>query len=283
MSAFKVVVSTKDEKDVVVGDLTYIEFFHQVKTGEEIIYQDFLDLKENFYSDDIYIEFSEDPNDFFITIKDGVLVKDEMNLDQDLINRFSTSDFNVKLIYEDMVIEVINIISQKQISTINKMVVAWDLDGTLIDSSHRISFKEDGSFDLDYWIENCTHEQIMKDKLLPLADIYFEYKNTGFTQICVTARNMSDADFEFLKKHGLEFDIILHRNNSNELDEVLKTKKVKDFFEKNRKIPFQAYDDKQENLEIFDKFGFRTFQAAYLNKVLDCNSIEEIEFKPKDF
>lgn len=165
----------------------------------------------------------------------------------------------------------------------SKLLVAWDLDGTLVDSSHRVKIDENGKFDLPYWIERCIPEYINKDKLLPLAELFHSYKEAGFTQICVTARIMSDADREFLKNHGLDFYMILHRADSMELDCVLKNTLTEEFLAKTDLIPFQAYDDKQENLEIFDKFGFRTFHAAYMNKKLGCNGYSETNFKPKDF
>jgi hypothetical protein len=45
----------------------------------------------------------------------------------------------------------------------------FDLDHTVIDSSHRQLTNADGSLDLAHWRENCTHEKIMADTLLPLA------------------------------------------------------------------------------------------------------------------
>ena len=45
----------------------------------------------------------------------------------------------------------------------------FDLDHTVIDSSHRQLTKADGSLDLAHWIANNTREKIMADSLLPLA------------------------------------------------------------------------------------------------------------------
>ncbi|MDG1859332.1 MAG: hypothetical protein P8I94_09525, partial [Emcibacteraceae bacterium] len=54
----------------------------------------------------------------------------------------------------------------------------FDLDHTLIDSSHRQLTDANGSLDLTHWIENCTREKIMGDKLLPLE----KKKKTSFTK-----------------------------------------------------------------------------------------------------
>lgn len=163
------------------------------------------------------------------------------------------------------------------------LVVAWDIDGTLVSSNHRVSFKNDGSFDLDYWIKHCTAEFIMKDELLPSYDIFMAYQKMGFTQICVTARVLCEADYAFFKKHNMHFDAFLHRGDSTELDELLKSKKLKSFFEQNDLIPYSYWDDKQENLEVADKFGLRTFHASYMNEKLTKNNIREVNFAPKEF
>lgn len=165
-----------------------------------------------------------------------------------------------------------------------KLVIAWDLDGTLIDSSHRSIFStHNADVALKHWKENCIEEQINKDVLLPLSQMYFEFKKTGFTQICVTARDMNEFDFKYLKDHGLEFALILHRKDSQELDSVLKDKKLQDFFNEKGRIPFMAFDDKQDNLNIFDKYGFRTFQAVYMNHKLQKDSFNDIKVKPGQF
>ena len=42
-------------------------------------------------------------------------------------------------------------------------IVIYDLDGTIIDSTHRIKLHENGSLDLEHWKQNSTKEQIFKD------------------------------------------------------------------------------------------------------------------------
>ena len=44
----------------------------------------------------------------------------------------------------------------------------YDLDGTIIDSSHRARHDENGKLDLDHWKRNNTKENIFKDDLLPM-------------------------------------------------------------------------------------------------------------------
>jgi len=167
---------------------------------------------------------------------------------------------------------------------LSKLVVAWDLDGTIVDSSNRIRFDQNGVFDLDYWRETSNDfEMVSQDKLLPLIEVYRSFKKAGYTQICVTARLMCENDFKYLEENNISFDMILHRGDSLELDYILKSKRLKDYFELSGRIPFMAFDDKEDNLRIFDKFGFRTFQANYMNEKMKKNSLSEVVFNPSDF
>ena len=164
------------------------------------------------------------------------------------------------------------------------LVIAWDLDGTLIHPTpERIKIDDNGKFDLQFWIDHTTREFIMKDTLLPLCDVFYAYQKAGFTQICVTARDLCDADYEYFKKHNLNFDVILHRGDSQDLDQLLKSKRLKSFFDSYDMIPFEYWDDKQENLDVADEFGFRTFHATYMNEKLGKHNLREINFRPKEF
>jgi len=95
-------------------------------------------------------------------------------------------------------------------------VVIFDLDGTVIDSSHRHLSKPDGSIDLDHWRENCTPEKIFADRLLPLATAMRRiYKNGHHVVIC-TARVMGQADYDFLVNNNLPYHGILSRDGETD-------------------------------------------------------------------
>jgi len=49
------------------------------------------------------------------------------------------------------------------------MIYIFDLDHTVVDSSHRQATRPDGSLDLDHWREHSTAKLIERDTLLPLA------------------------------------------------------------------------------------------------------------------
>jgi len=93
----------------------------------------------------------------------------------------------------------------------------FDLDGTVVDSSHRHVAKADGSFCLDGWRKNCTPKLIMRDKLLPLAEYWKALAAfSGVHIIVCTARVIQSADLAFLEKHGLRFNRMLARMGEND-------------------------------------------------------------------
>ena len=170
----------------------------------------------------------------------------------------------------------------EHLAAIKRQVIVFDLDHTLIDSSHRYVTKEDGSFDLDGWIKKSTWEYIQDDSLLPLCHHFFAFKKAGFTIIAVTARQMSEADYRFLEEHDLIFDAILERGDSVELDEKLKDGKLHNFLQEEGRIPFLFYDDKDENLLVAEKYGFKGMKAQLFNLktvVKDYHSIRNINDK----
>jgi len=88
---------------------------------------------------------------------------------------------------------------------VKKKIHIYDLDGTIIDSSHRyrVRIDENGEekIDLPFWIENCTEKQIMRDKLLPLASQYQkDLKNPNVYVIVATSRQAekNDANYRYL-------------------------------------------------------------------------------------
>ena len=111
-----------------------------------------------------------------------------------------------------------------------KNITIFDLDGTVIDSSHRQLTKADGTLDIANWLANATPEKIFNDKLLPLAQQIGKRSKTDYTIIC-TARNMTHADYEFLADNGLGVDKIISRKiGDNTPDGELKAKALKKLF-----------------------------------------------------
>lgn len=79
-------------------------------------------------------------------------------------------------------------------------VVIFDLDMTVVDSSHRHVSKPDGSIDLAHWFENC--HRVKNDTLLPLASAVRRLYDAGHKVVLCTARCMQAADYAWLDAHS---------------------------------------------------------------------------------
>jgi len=153
----------------------------------------------------------------------------------------------------------------------------FDLDHTVIDSSHRQLTLANGSLDLDHWIANNTREKILADSLLPLADHWREAKAKGAEIVICTARVMGEHDLEFLRDNGLEYDALLSRPlGNNSPDYLLKWSLLHDYANSigkswanfcSRSVMF---DDNQSVIETLTNKGLMVHNAILINKVLEA-------------
>jgi len=142
----------------------------------------------------------------------------------------------------------------------NKLKI-FDLDGTIIDSSHRYKTMECGNrIDLDHWRENCTPELIAKDSLLPhIAEYNKAQICPDTTVIIATARSMikDDANFDYIKNVMGEPDHIIHRegDNDNRKGDVLKTSGIMKAIEDIESFDIiHIYEDNFEQLQKMAEF-----------------------------
>lgn len=88
-----------------------------------------------------------------------------------------------------------------------KKVMIWDLDGTIINSFHRVApcFDNEGNLNLTkYMKEAVTHDKIQADTLLPLVEYMRQSINDpGVVNVICTARLMRKSDYYYLRKQGL--------------------------------------------------------------------------------
>jgi hypothetical protein len=151
------------------------------------------------------------------------------------------------------------------------MIYIFDLDHTVIDSSHRQLTRADGSLDLDHWRVNCTRQKIFADKLLPLARLMRSAYASGHTVIVCTARVLSGWDYAYLNAHNLKAHAILSRpEGCTTGDADLKRELLFSHF---RGQPLARwarnavfYDDNLGVLEMAKKLGIRTKNAVELNQ-----------------
>ena len=148
----------------------------------------------------------------------------------------------------------------------------FDLDHTVIDSSHRQSYLPDGSLDLVHWRENSTAEKVAQDTLLPLARVMASAHNVNIRIIVCTARVMASADYYFLQQHGLFADYILSRpEDDTSGDAQLKIRLLNDFVQ-SQGISWKRFiqgavmfDDNQTVIKALKAIGLNVVDAVQTN------------------
>lgn len=149
--------------------------------------------------------------------------------------------------------------------------VIFDLDGTVIDSTHRQATKADGSLDLDHWFENNTTDKIMADSLLPLARSMRALKAVGHKILICTARAIQPADKLFLAVNRLPYDALLHREIGNmESDASLKIRLLETYFiAEGFANAAQAkpimFDDNLKVIDAMVSIGIKCYNATEIN------------------
>jgi len=146
----------------------------------------------------------------------------------------------------------------------NQEVYIYDLDGTIIDSSHRVGINEDGSINLDLWRANATAENVAKDKLIMhtyqhLVDTY----KAGHYVILCTARELNQPDLEYIANNNIYYDRIISRPHGNEMkDFALKKMQLSYLFQMPsiRKMRKWFFDDNKKNLLAIRELG-RAFNS----------------------
>lgn len=147
-------------------------------------------------------------------------------------------------------------------------ITIFDLDHTVIDSSHRQVTKPDGSLDLDHWIENCTRERILEDSLLPLADEMRARFKAGHRIVICTARVMSPYDYEFLQRNNLPFDFVRSRGaNDARPDAILKRDHIQRLaIHLNARLrDMEMFDDNQSVIAMVRAMGVTCYDAKEEN------------------
>ena len=153
----------------------------------------------------------------------------------------------------------------------------FDLDHTVIDSSHRQITRADGSLDLAAWRRNNTRANIMADTLLPLAKEWQRLAKKNVTIVICTARVMGEHDYEFLRRHGLRWDACLSRRPFEITpDAELKEKMIRDYA-RTRPMTWARfcatsvfYDDNKNVLSMLDRIGIRAYDSLRLNARLSA-------------
>lgn len=142
-------------------------------------------------------------------------------------------------------------------------VSIYDMDGTIVDSSHRYRTIVDDNgerIDLEYWREN--EYRAMDDGLLPLAAQYRADLNDENTYVIIaTARVMNEPDYQFLREILGEPDYLISRpKDSSVSGKVLKINGLAKFFNLTnfKNAEFVFYEDNIQYLKaVCDRFNIR--------------------------
>lgn len=162
----------------------------------------------------------------------------------------------------------------------------FDLDGTTIDSFHRVApcLKENGDLDLQlYRDQACQHDLIQKDTLLPLAKYMQDLMKAGKPVVICTARKMSNSDYVFLRKNKLKPSFICSRDQLFKrfpLDHAKQIFHMKDADYKRHWLQYLQgmyplhnmiiYDDHDGVLKMAQDFGIMAIDAKALNSISDA-------------
>ena len=151
----------------------------------------------------------------------------------------------------------------------------FDLDHTVIDSSHRQITRPDGSLDLEAWVRNNTRANIMRDTLLPLATQWKRADRKGATIVICTARVMGTHDYEFLVNHGLRWDACLSRPIGNSVGDAELKERLLQRYAATRPMSWArfcatsiAFDDNKNVLKMLENIGISAWDAVELNNTL---------------
>ena len=162
----------------------------------------------------------------------------------------------------------------------------FDLDGTVIDSFHRIKpcLKENGDLDLNKYKKGaCQHSLIMQDELLPLIDYMKELIKSGEQVGICTARFMNKSDYYFLRKNGIKTSFIASRDQLHKHfdpvmaqalirsgDAVYKAAWLQRVKVLRPELSISLYDDHDGVIHMARSLGVTCFDSKALNNRLDA-------------
>ena len=155
------------------------------------------------------------------------------------------------------------------------MIYIFDLDHTVVDSSHRSATRPDGSLDLDHWREHSTAKLIERDSLLPLAHEWRRLHKKGHTIVVCTARVMGPADYFYLGSRGMFAHKIISRAEGDRTsDDLLKLRGLKQYA-RAEGISWarlcktaQMFDDNQNVISCLTANGLPCYDAISINEQL---------------
>lgn len=152
-----------------------------------------------------------------------------------------------------------------------KRIVIFDLDATVVDSSHRTPNHPDGTLNLPLYLTLKTRENTLRDSLLPLANFWKSLDLSETYVVVCTARTWADFDQEFLDMHGLKAHKILHRkadgSENHKKDAVLKQLWLRRVLNLRqfKNLPAIMFDDAAPVISHLRKAGLTVLNSVKVN------------------
>ena len=142
----------------------------------------------------------------------------------------------------------------------------YDLDGVLVDTSHRYRNKPDGTIDLPYWFAMRTAKNIAADKPLPLAKQYAsDCKNPHIYTVICTSRAQDILDIRFIYDVlGAPNKLIMRPVGNMDSDGPLKRRALQGLFNLRqfRNLPRRLWEDNRKNIDALSDLFTDTFLIA---------------------
>ena len=153
----------------------------------------------------------------------------------------------------------------------SKPIFIFDLDGTVIDSSHRVPLTQSGNLHLSrYKRESMSKEKIFADTLYPLARFMRLLIEKNCNVWICTAREMTDSDYDFLAIHSIKPKIILSRPiDDKRPDKLLKKNLLNKLFnlKQYRNSKKYMFEDSITVTEELEQYGIKMLSPDFLRLV----------------
>ena len=149
----------------------------------------------------------------------------------------------------------------------HKLTPIFDLDGVLLDASHRQNCNPDGSLNLAKYIEDATYNNVMQDKALPLLQLVHDLNTMGIEYHIATARPLCQGTQDKLSELKVNYKVAIHRgdreSNDTRKDYALKVQGILDNWEQEEYQQMMLIDDNLDNLRHVKGLGLATCQIEW--------------------
>jgi len=140
-----------------------------------------------------------------------------------------------------------------------------DLDGVLLDATHRQNCNPDGSLNLTAYRKNSTPEKIARDKPLPLLAMVHEFNANGYKYHVATARVLCESTAKLLAVNKVNPMVAMGRNgeNDNRKDYILKTDHLVSKFDQRQRENMILIDDNLANCKAVIECGLKAVHVNF--------------------